>query len=308
MRPYEVQYPMKKQRRVIALGFFDGVHLGHGALLRAVKEAADRLDARPCAFTFDKSPTAVITGQSVPLLSTVEDRVRLMRRHYGIEEVVVAPFDAMQRMDWEDFVRRYLAEELGVVHVVAGHDFHFGYMGKGNPDRLREKCRELGMGCDIIEKVEQDGITISSTYIRTLVAQGEMERAAQFLGHPHSLTQTVTHGKGIGHSALGFPTVNLRVPEGVIVPAFGVYATRVWFDGQSRAAVTNVGVRPTVQDNDGRVTVEGFILDFDGDLYSHQVRVEFCKRLRGEQKFPTMQALSDEIRRNAEQTREYFGG
>lgn len=308
MRPYEVQYPMKKQRRVIALGFFDGVHLGHGALLRAVKEAADRLDARPCAFTFDKSPTAVITGQSVPLLSTVEDRVRLMRRHYGIEEVVVAPFDAMQRMDWEDFVRRYLAEELGVVHVVAGHDFHFGYMGKGNPDRLREKCRELGMGCDIIEKVEQDGITISSTYIRTLVAQGEMERAAQFLGHPHSLTQTVTHGKGIGHSALGFPTVNLRVPEGVIVPAFGVYATRVWFDGQSRAAVTNVGVRPTVQDNDGRVTVEGFILDFDGDLYSHQVRMEFCKRLRGEQKFPTMQALSDEIRRNAEQTREYFGG
>ena len=299
---------MKKQRRVIALGFFDGVHLGHGALLRAVKEAADRLDARPCAFTFDKSPTAVITGQSVPLLSTVEDRVRLMRRHYGIEEVVVAPFDAMQRMDWEDFVRRYLAEELGVVHVVAGHDFHFGYMGKGNPDRLREKCRELGMGCDIIEKVEQDGITISSTYIRTLVAQGEMERAAQFLGHPHSLTQTVTHGKGIGHSALGFPTVNLRVPEGVIVPAFGVYATRVWFDGQSRAAVTNVGVRPTVQDNDGRVTVEGFILDFDGDLYSHQVRVEFCKRLRGEQKFPTMQALSDEIRRNAEQTREYFAG
>ncbi|USF26700.1 Bifunctional riboflavin kinase/FMN adenylyltransferase [Firmicutes bacterium ASF500] len=308
MRPYEVQYPMKKQRRVIALGFFDGVHLGHGALLRAVKEAADRLDARPCAFTFDKSPTAVITGQSVPLLSTVEDRVRLMRRHYGIEEVVVAPFDAMQRMDWEDFVRRYLAEELGVVHVVAGHDFHFGYMGKGNPDRLREKCRELGMGCDIIEKVEQDGITISSTYIRTLVAQGEMERAAQFLGHPHSLTQTVTHGKGIGHSALGFPTVNLRVPEGVIVPAFGVYATRVWFDGQSRAAVTNVGVRPTVQDNDGRVTVEGFILDFDGDLYGRTVRMEFYKRLREERKFPSLEALTEEIQRNAEQTRAYFKG
>ena len=294
--------------RAIALGFFDGVHLGHGALLRRVEEAADRLGAVPCAFTFDKSPTAVITGQNVPLLSTVDDRVRLMREGYGIQEVVVASFDAMQRMDWEDFVRRYLAEDLGVVHVVAGHDFHFGYMGKGNPDRLQGKCQELGMGCDIIEKVEQDGITISSTYIRTLVAQGEMERAAQFLGHPHSLTQTVTHGKGIGHSALGFPTVNLRVPEGVIVPAFGVYATRVWFDGQSRAAVTNVGVRPTVQDNDGRVTVEGFILDFDGDLYSHQVRVEFCKRLRGEQKFPTMQALSDEIRRNAEQTREYFGG
>lgn len=299
---------MEKQRRVIALGFFDGVHLGHGALLGAVRETAARLGAVPCAFTFDKSPTAAITGQSVPLLSTVEDRIRLMRRHYGIQEVVVAPFDAMQRMDWEDFITKYLAEELGVIHVVAGHDFHFGYMGKGNPDRLKAKCAELGLGCDIIQKVERDGITISSTYIRTLVAQGEMERAAQFLGHPHSLTQQVTHGKGIGHSALGFPTVNLRVPEGVIIPAFGVYATRVCFDGRSRAAVTNVGVRPTVADNDGRVTVEGFILDFDGDLYGREVRVEFHKRLRGERKFPTMEALAEEIRRNAEQTREFFKG
>ena len=236
---------MEKQRRVIALGFFDGVHLGHGALLRKVKETADRLEAVPCAFTFDKSPTAAITGGVVPLLSTVEDRILLMRQCYGIQEVVVAPFDAMQRMDWEDFITKYLAEELGVVHVVAGHDFHFGYMGKGNPERLRTRCQALGMGCDIIQKVERDGITISSTYIRNLVAQGEMERAAQFLGHPHILTQQVGRGKGIGHSALGFPTVNLRVPEGVIVPAFGVYATRVWFDGQSRPAVTNVGIRPT---------------------------------------------------------------
>ena len=299
---------MEKQRRVIALGFFDGVHLGHGALLRKVKETADRLEAVPCAFTFDKSPTAAITGGVVPLLSTVEDRILLMRQCYGIQEVVVAPFDAMQRMDWEDFITKYLAEELGVVHVVAGHDFHFGYMGKGNPERLRERCQALGMGCDIIQKVERDGITISSTYIRNLVAQGEMERAAQFLGHPHILTQQVGRGKGIGHSALGFPTVNLRVPEGVIVPAFGVYATWVWFDGQSRPAVTNVGIRPTVADNDGRVTVEGFILDFDGDLYSHQVRMEFHRFLRGERRFPSMEALAREIRRNAEQTREYFGG
>lgn len=299
---------MSKPKRVIALGFFDGVHLGHGALLRRVEEAADRLGAVPCAFTFDKSPTAVITGQNVPLLSTVDDRVRLMREGYGIQEVVVASFDAMQRMAWEDFVSKYLAEELGAVHVVAGHDFHFGYMGQGNPARLKERCAQLGLGCDVIQKVERDGITISSTYIRTLVAQGEMERAAQFLGHPHSLTQQVTRGKGIGHSALGFPTVNLRVPEGVIIPAFGVYATRVCFDGQSRAAVTNVGVRPTVRDNDGRVTVEGFILDFDGDLYSHQVRMEFHKRLRGERKFPDLEALAQEIRRNAEQTREFFEG
>ena len=104
-------------KRVIALGFFDGVHLGHGALLRTVKETADRLDAVAAAFTFDRSPTAVITGQQVPLLSTVEDRVWLMRQKYGIQEVVVASFDAMQRMDWEDFITKYLVEELGAVHV-----------------------------------------------------------------------------------------------------------------------------------------------------------------------------------------------
>ena len=293
-------------RRVIALGFFDGVHKGHGALLQAVTAAADRLGAAPCAFTFDRHPDSVITGQAVPLLSTVEDRIWLMRRYYHIQEVVVASFSAMQRMDWEDFISQYLARDLGAVHIVAGHDFHFGYMGKGNPDRLRDRCAQLVLGCDIIGKVEQDGITISSTYIRTLIAQGEIERANQFLGHPHTLTNRVSHGKKIGSSALGFPTVNLRVPEGVIVPAHGVYATRVWFDGQCRPAVTNVGVRPTVEDNDGRVTVEGFILDFEGDLYGHDVRMEFFKYLRPEQRFPTMADLSAEIRRNAEQTRAYF--
>ena len=297
---------MSTPKRVIALGFFDGVHKGHGALLRTVAQAADRLGAMPCAFTFDRSPTAAITGQTIPLLSSVEDRVWLMRRYYGIEEVIVAPFDGMQKMDWQDFVSEYLQKELGAVHVVAGHDFHFGYMGKGNPQRLQEKCRELGMGCDIIQKVEQDGITISSTYIRTLIAQGEMERANQFLGHPHTLTNRVAHGKKIGTTTLGFPTVNLLIPKGVIVPAYGVYATRVWFDGQCRCAVTNVGVRPTVEDNDGHVTVEGFILDFDGDLYGHEIRMEFYKYLRPEQKFASMQALADEIRHNAQQTRDYF--
>ena len=297
---------MSTPKRVIALGFFDGVHKGHGALLRTVAQAADRLGAMPCAFTFDRSPTAAITGQTIPLLSSVEDRVWLMRRYYGIEEVIVAPFDGMQKMDWQDFVSEYLQKELGCVHVVAGHDFHFGYMGKGNPQRLQEKCRELGMGCDIIQKVEQDGITISSTYIRTLIAQGEVERADQFLGHPHTLTNRVAHGKKIGTTTLGFPTVNLLIPQGVIVPAYGVYATRVWFDGQCRCAVTNVGVRPTVEDNDGHVTVEGFILDFDGDLYGHEIRMEFYKYLRPEQKFASMQALADEIRHNAQQTRDYF--
>ena len=309
---------MEKQRRVIALGFFDGVHMGHGALLRRVKETADRLGAVPAAFTFDRSPAAAITGKAVPLLSTLEDRNALMNGLYGIQELVVAPFHTMQHMDWEDFIQSYLVGELGVVHVVAGHDFHFGYMGEGNPERLKAKCQALGVGCDIIPKVELDGVTISSTYIRTLIAQGEMERAVEFLGHPYRLTRQVTHGKRLG-SRLGFPTGNLRIPAGVIVPAFGVYATHVWVlpdypdyrpctPGEGPyMAVTNVGVRPTVEDGD-QVTVESFLLDFDGDLYGRTVRVEFYKYLRPERKFPSVEALAEEIQHNADQTREFFGG
>ena len=189
---------------------------------------------------------------------------------------------------------------------MAGHDFHFGYMGKGNPDRLTALCSELGIGCDIIDKVQLDGITISSTYLRNLISQGEMHRAIEFLGHPHTLTNRVAHGKRIGSSALGFPTVNLHIPSQVIVPAHGVYATRVWFDGLCHSAVTNVGIRPTVSDNDGRVTVESYILDFEGDLYGRELRVEFFTRLRGETRFPGLQELSNAIARDVEQTREYF--
>ncbi len=296
----------QETKRVIALGFFDGVHLGHGALLRRVGERSGELGAVPAAVTFDTHPENRILHNSMPLLSSPADRADLMRRYYGIRDVIVAHFDErMMRLPWRDFITEYLVKEHGAVHLVAGHDFHFGYKGEGNPQRLRETCRELGVGCDIIPKVERDGITISSTYIRTLVAQGEMERAMEFLGHPHTLTNTVARGKHLG-STLGFPTVNLQFPAGVLIPAHGVYACKVCFEnGESHMAVTNVGTRPTVDDGD-RVNVEGFILDFQGNLYGKNVRMEFYHRLRGEQKFPSLEALREEVMRNARETRAYF--
>ena len=279
---------MPESRRAVALGFFDGVHLGHGALLHRVGEVSAQKGLVPSAFTFDAHPSSRITGAVTPLLSSPADRADLMRR-----------------LDWRDFVTEYLVKEHGAAHVVAGHDFHFGYKGEGNPQRLQDLCRELGIGCDIIPKVELEGITVSSTYIRTLIAQGEMERAMEFLGHPHILTDRVGHGKRLG-STLGFPTVNLHFPEGVLVPAHGVYVTRVRFqDGTSRPAVTNIGVRPTVDDGD-RVNVEGYILDFSGDLYGQVIRMEFYKKLRGERKFPSLEALRDEIMKNAQETWDYF--
>lgn len=296
---------MDKQRRVIALGFFDGVHLGHGALLRRVAERSKELDALPCAFTFNQSPAAALTGQVVPLLTGVDDRTQLMRELYGIREVVVAPFEVMRQMDWQDFVEQYLQKELGAVHVVAGHDFHFGYRGEGSPQRLADKCARLGLGCDVIPKVELDGVTISSTHIRTLVEAGELEQATRFLGHPHMLSGTVVHGNEIGRT-LGSPTANLPVPQGVIAPGFGVYATRVVLPDGARPAVTNVGVRPTVSSAGQAVIVEPWILDYRGDLYGRDIRVEFHARLRPERKFPSLQALRDAIGENTAQTRAYF--
>lgn len=295
----------EQKQRVIALGFFDGVHRGHGALLRRVSEVAREKNALACAFTFDLHPASQILGRQIPLLSTPEDREGLMRRCYGIQEVEIGRFERMMRMPWRDFITEYLQKELGAIHVVAGHDFHFGYRGEGNPERLRRVCAELGMGCDIIHKVELDGITISSTYIRTLIAQGETERARAFLGHPHVFTGTVVHGKQLGRT-IGFPTANLIIPPEVIVPAHGVYATKVVTpDGGSRMAVTNVGRRPTVDDGD-QITVEPWILDFDGDLYGKSIRVEFYEHLRGEQKFGSLAELTAMVHQNGEQTREFF--
>ena len=276
---------MEQTKRIIALGFFDGVHLGHGALLRRVSQLAAQRWAVPAAVTFDTHPTNLILKSPMPLLTSPSDRADLMMRYYGIREVIIAHFDRrMMELPWREFVTDYLVGEHGAIHLVVGHDHHFGYRGEGTPEKLKALCGELGLGCDIIPKVERD---------------------TGVLGHPHTLPDTVAHGKKLG-STLGFPTVNLRFQPGVLVPAHGVYAAKVYFEnGDSRMAVTNIGVRPTVDDGD-RVTVEGFILDFDGDLYGKTVRMELYKRLRGEEKFPSLEALRAEVLRNAEQTRAYF--
>ncbi len=291
---------------VIALGFFDGVHRGHGALLQKTAERARQLGATPAVFTFDRPPKEVVTGKPVFLINSPEDRADLMRRIYGIEQVILAPFDReMMTMSWQDFITKLLIGQYGAVHLVAGHDYHFGYKNQGDPQLLQEKCRELGLGCDIIPKVEVEGITVSSTYIRTLVESGQVERAALFLGHHHCLSQTVRHGQRIGRT-IGIPTVNLTVPGHVLVPGRGVYISRVYLpDGSSYAGVTNVGTRPTVTDGDA-VSVETFLLDFDGDLYGKQIRLEFCRFLRPEVRFDSLEALRDQIRANIDQARAYF--
>ena len=298
---------MERNRRVIALGFFDGVHIGHGALLRKTAERAREKGCVSAAFTFDRAPKEFVTGIPVPLLTDPQERGELISELYGVDEVIVAPFDrAMMTMPWQAFIEKLLLERYGAVHLVAGHDYHFGFKNQGTPELLRDYCTAHGIGCDIIPKVEYQGTTVSSTHIRGLIEAGEVERAAEFLGHFHRMSGTVERGHGIGTARL-FPTANL-IPRGaVIVPAHGVYATRVTLDsGEGYPAVTNVGTRPTVSDGGG-VTVETYLIGFSGDLYGQRIRVEFCRRLRGEEKFPSAQTLRDRIARDIEQAKEALG-
>ena len=294
---------MKETKRVIALGFFDGVHIGHGALLKKTAERARELGCVSAAFTFDRAPKEFVTGIPVPLLTSPEERSELIREMYGIDEVIVAPFDrAMMTMPWQDFLEKLLLEKYGAVHLVAGHDYHFGFKNQGTPEILRDYCAAHGIGCDIIPKVEYQGTTVSSTHIRGLIETGEVERASEFLGHFHRMSGTVEHGCGIGTARL-FPTANLIPYGAAIVPARGVYATKVTLEGgETYPGVTNVGTRPTVSDGKA-VTVETYLIGFSGDLYGQRIRVEFCRRLRGEEKFSSTQALHDQIAQDIEQAK-----
>ena len=297
---------MSSKEKVIALGFFDGVHLGHAALLRRTVEEAAARGATPAVFTFDRVPKEVLTGIPCPLINSPEDRKDLVRRLYGIRDVIMVPFDdEMRTTAWDDFVTEILVGRYHAVHLVAGHDHHFGHKNQGSPELLLEKCAELGLGCDIIPKVEVGGITVSSTYIRRLVELGQISRANRFLGHPHTLTGSVRHGRGIGSSRL-YPTANLIIPPHVLVPSHGVYVTRATLpEGASYAAVTNVGTRPTVN-NGTDITVEACLLDFEGDLYGKTLRLEFFEHLRDEVRFDSLDALKAQIAADAEATRQYF--
>lgn len=294
------------RERVIALGFFDGVHLGHGALLRRAAEEAKKRGCESAVFTFDRPPKEVITGIPCPLINSPEDRAELVKRLYGIDEMIMVPFDdEMRTTPWDRFVTDILVGRYGAVHLVAGHDHHFGHRNQGSPELLREKCTELGLGCDIIPAVTIDGVTVSSTHIRKLLEEGDVETARAFLGHPHVLTQTVGHGRQLGRT-IGIPTANLVAPPHVLLPKRGVYAAKITLpDGRAFGGVTNVGVRPTV--NNGQdVTVEPWILDFDGDLYGQAIRVEFFRRLRDERKFESLDALRSQIETDAGKTREAY--
>lgn len=297
---------MKHKKHVIALGFFDGVHIGHGTLLQKAIERANELNVTPAVVSFDVPPAKTINDSVIKLINSPLDRGDIIRRLYGISDLFFLHFDDnLRQMDWERFVE-WLKADFGAVHLIAGYDFHFGYKGTGNAEKLQQKCAEIGLGCDIIGEVKYNGGTVSSTRIRELLLSGDIELANKLLGHRHFLNDTVKYGYKVGRT-FGTPTINMAFEEGVIVPRYGVYASEAHIldNGQCYEAVTNIGVKPTVT-GDNAVTVESYLLGYKGDLYGRRIRVEFYKFMRPETKFDSIDTLRDRIRRDALDTHEYL--
>ena len=292
---------MKQNKRIFALGFFDGVHLGHQALLRECVRLARSMDVETAAITFERHPQSLFHTDIPPLLTTIRDRFRLLLR-YGIDHVYPLPVTAeVMGKPWRAFLLELM--EYGAAGFVCGHDFRFGSRGEGNAELLRQFCRERKLPCVIVPEQSLDGVRISSSYIRKQIAEGDMATAVRYLGHGHMLTGTVVTGRKLGHK-LGFPTANIELPEGVIVPRHGVYACRAYVGENSYMAVCNVGSRPTVQGH--QVRTETWLLDFSGDLYGQSVTLEFFWFLRPEQRFQSLDALKEAVLQDAENTRKFF--
>jgi riboflavin kinase / FMN adenylyltransferase len=275
--------------RRIAVGVFDGVHLGH----REVIAAADTV------LTFDPHPLAVIQPAAAPRLLTRLDTKADLVAELGTEEMVVIPFDdAFAHQTAQEFVDEVLVERLGATHVAVGRNFRFGHKAAGDTELLVADQR---FETRVVELVEVEGETVSSSHIRGLVSAGEVAHATAFLGRPFQVRGEVVHGDGRGRE-LGWPTANIIPDERLIRPDQGVYACRAG----GRAAAINIGVRPQFETGRG-VLIEAHLLDWEGDLYGQELHLDFLQRLRGERLFSSVDALVEQIGRDVERVREVVG-
>jgi riboflavin kinase / FMN adenylyltransferase len=275
--------------RNLAVGEFDGVHRGHREVIRG----ADTV------LTFEPHPRTVVAPDSAPkLLTSLAIKADLIAS-LGVEELVVIPFDGDRMAQTaQEFIDHELIGRLGAQRVSVGENFRFGNKARGDADLLRAQD---AFETQVVEMVELDGEIISSTHIRGLVAVGDVAGAARFLGAPFQMRGTVAHGDKRGRT-LGFPTANLVPDPKLVVPDHGIYACRARVDGETHIAATNVGVRPTFTTGRG-LLVEAFLLDFEGDIYDHELQLDFLARLRGEKRFDSVEALVEQMDQDVVQTR-----
>lgn len=285
------QYP----HLMLGLGNFDGVHAGHQALIRALVERCRVTGSVPGIFTFHPHPVAVLRPKDAPsLLLSPSAKQELMAR-MGVGVFLSIPFDLeFARMQPGEFVRRVLVDELGVDGVFVGYNYTFGHRGAGDPRLLERLGRMMGLEVHVIPPVTIGGQVVSSTLIRRLLSEGEVREAARYLGYEPFVEGTVVGGDKRGRG-LGFPTANIELPEGLVVPPDGVYAVRVLIAGETFLGVANIGFRPTFKGQNATRNMEVHVFDFTGDLYGESIRVLFRDRLRGERKFASPEELARQI-------------
>jgi riboflavin kinase / FMN adenylyltransferase len=278
--------------RRVAVGEFDGVHLGH----RAVIEGSDTV------LTFEPHPLAVVRPDAAPKLLTTLERKAELVADLGVEELVVIPFDAaFAQRSAQQFVDEVLVGSLCATHVSVGENFRFGHRAQGHTRLLRSDDR---FETRVVPLVEADGEVVSSSHIRGLVLAGEVDVAARFLGAPFAMRGEVVAGDRRGRE-LGFPTANLVPDQALIQPGHGIYAARASWGEEVRCAAVNVGVRPTFK-TDLVVLVEAYLLDWSGDVYGEQMTIEFLARLRGERRFDSAAALIEQMHRDVEGARAVY--
>lgn len=291
---------------VIALGTFDGVHIAHKAILREAAALKERVGADLVgAWCFSELPANVLGKKNTPMICTLEEKIQRIL-DTGMDFVAVGDLRALATVSAEDFVDKILVEKLGCIGAVCGFNNRFGHKGLGNSALLYDRFGNDGAA--VVDEITLDGETVSSTAIREHILNGNLQRARDMLAQPVSLIAPVVGGKQLGHS-LGFPTANQVFPDKVIIPKNGIYATLCYTEGGERyVGVSNVGVRPTITDGSDshHVNCETYICNFDRSIYGENLRVEFCKYLREEQKFESVIALRDQISRDVEGAIAYF--
>jgi len=277
----------------LTIGVFDGVHRGHQAILRQLVEGAHSAGRPAAVLTFARHPAEVLGHRDLKCLTTSEERAELLGQ-LGVDAVISHPFDEhVAALSAVEFMRP-VKERLGLSRLLIGYDFALGRGREGNASRLAEIGREMGYTVQVVEAVSDESGLISSTVIRKLVSVGDVADAAKMLGHSYSITGRVVHGTARGR-VIGYPTANVEVPPGKLIPAFGIYACWAEVDGERSPAAISIGIRPTFDDDQRDVRVEAYLLDHESDLYEKTVKLEFVQRLRDEMKFPSVEALIAQI-------------
>ncbi len=297
---------LKKPLRnpVLTIGNFDGVHMGHLALFRIVKEKAAAMDGTSVVMTFEPHPIKVMKpGNGPPLITPTEQKLRLINEA-GIDVILCIPFTKQfAAISARDFVKDILVGIIGLKAIVVGYDYAFGRGREGNIELLREMGLRHGFQVFAIEPVHADNTLVSSTSIRNMVREGRLSEAKKLLGRDYQITGIVVKGKNRGARLLGFPTANME-PVDELTPKPGVYAVRVLIDEKAYTGLTNIGYNPTF--GDGPLSVETHVLDFSGDLLGKTIRVDFISRLRDEKSFDSADDLSAQIRKDVEEARRVF--